>query len=529
MEIEAENIARNDNNLPRETLLKTLQEKSQQLDAQEKQINTQAKQIKTLTQQLNWFEEQLKLLKSKCFATSSEKQSVFQVQLFDEDEATVQEDAGDAHKETITYTRKKPNRSNKYLDTSHLPREKKYHDLREEEKQCACGQSMKAFGEESREEIIYIPATLKVVEHIRLKYSCQHCEKVKMPKAIALPLAKSKASASLITEIILNKYSYHLPFYRQSKMLARHQLKMPDNTLAGWVMGAAEQLAPLGDAFWQQLALVNLLQVDETPVKVLKPEKKAYMWLYHCYLPGKKFVIFDFSLRRSSAVVNERLKNFSGLLQTDGYAGYNTQRDREDIISFGCWDHARRKFADVVKACGNNKSGKAGKMLEKIAKLYDIEKQIKSLSFDQRKRIRQRESKSKLESIYCFLTKINAPPKSLLSIAVTYCKNQWNDLKRYIDYGEAEISNCWIENQVRPFAVGRRNWLFVGNEKSASKAALLYSLLQSCELNDVDPRAYVEYVLSQVHRMRRKEVDPAKLLPHTIDRSLLNNSKQSNM
>ena len=200
---------------------------------------------------------------------------------------------------------------------------------------------------------------------------------------------------------------------------------------------------------------------------------------------------------------------------------YGEQRRREGIISLGCWDHARRKFADVVKVCGKNKSGKAGQMLEKIAKLYEIEAEIKDLPFDKRKAIRQTKSRPKLAAIKSFVYKINAPPKSLLGKAVTYCKNQWETLIRYIDHGEAQISNCWVENQVRPFALGRRNWLFVGNEHAAKKAALLYSLIQSCMLNDMDPRAYLEYVLNQVHRMRRKEVDPATLLPHTINRALL--------
>jgi len=501
--------------LPASAINKIIQDKDHQLLDKDNQI-------KSLSKKVNWLEEQFKLLKHKQYAKSSEQHATLQMELFDEDDEVVQVDNDeDQQKETITYTRKTPNRKNKNIDTRHLPREKHYIDLSEEEKKCACGGCLEKFGEESKEELVFIPATLKVIEHIRFKYTCRQCETVKMPSAIELPLSKSKAGACLLAEVILNKFRYHLPYYRQTKMLATHDITIPDNTLGGWAMRSAEQLVPLGDALWQQLITVGVLQADETPVKVLKPEKKGYMWLYHCYLPGKRFVLFDFNLSRAAAVVNERLKDFKGLLQTDGYSGYNEQRRRKDIISLGCWDHARRKFVDVVKACGNNKSGKAGKILEKIAKLYEIEKEIKHLTFEERKSIRQEKSKPKLESIYQFLYKINAPPKSLLGVAVTYAKNQWSELIRYVDYGEAQISNSWIENQVRPFAVGKRNWLFVGNEKSASKAALLYSLIQSCELNDIDPRAYLEYVLNQVHHMRRREVDPATLLPNTIDRKLL--------
>ena len=327
-----------------------------------------------------------------------------------------------------------------------------------------------------------------------------------------------------MSEILIGKYYYHLPFYRQSKLFKNLGLELPDNTIAGWAMQSAEQLEPLGIALWRELGHIRALQADETRVKILEPDKKGYMFLYHSYLPDKRFVIFDFNLSRAGEIINERLKDFTGLLQTDGYSGYNTQRDREDVITFGCWDHARRKYTDVIKGCGNNKSGKAGQMLKKIAELYKVEAEIKDKSFSARKTARQERSTKILKVIKSFVDKINAPPNSLLGKAVTYTKNQWTELTRYVEHGEAQISNCWVENLVRPFAVGRRNWLFMGNEQSAQKAALIYSLIQSALLNDLDPRAYLEYVLNQVHRMRRREVDPATLLPHTIDRSLLEKS-----
>ncbi len=162
-------------------------------------------------------------------------------------------------------------------------------------------------------------------------------------------------------------------------------------------------------------------------------------------------------------------------------------------------------------------------MLKKIAMLYKIEEDIKELPTEERKVIRREKSLPQLNGIHAFLYEINAPPKSLLGAAVTYCKNQWDNLIRYVEYGEAQLSNCWIENQVRPFAVGKRNWLFVGNELSAKRGALLYSLIQTCILNQMNPRSYLEYVLKQVHRIRRKEIDPAMLLPHRIDKNLLLN------
>ena len=488
-------------------------------------LSEKDEKLNALTAKVNWFEEQFKLLKHQRFARSSEKLDVLQPSLFDENEEEVQAEPGDNKTEEITYSRKKSNRNTKNLDTSALPREKHVIDLSDSEKQCPCGAAMQPMGEESKEELVYIPAKLKVIEHIRLKYACRKCETVATPPAVELPLSKSKAGASLLTEIILNKYAYHLPLYRQSKMLATLNLTIPDNTMGGWIMKVAEGLESLNHAMWQQLNTVNVLQADETPVKVLDPNKKAYIWLYHCTLPDKRFVLFDFSLSRSASVVNDRLKDYQGILQTDGYTGYNTQRRREDIISLGCWDHARRKFTDVVKATSSKKPGKAGLMLEKIAKLYEIERKMKTLSYPERKAIRQKEAKPKLDSLYELLHKINAPPKSLLGAAVTYCKNQWADLIRYIDHGEAQISNCLIENQVRPFAIGKKNWMFIGNETAGQRAALLYSLIQSCELNQIDPRQYLEYVINHIHKLRKKEIDPVTLLPNTIDKTLLETKK----
>ncbi len=329
------------------------------------------------------------------------------------------------------------------------------------------------------------------------------------------------ATSGFITDVIIKKYEHHLPLYRQSKILLQAGLEIPDNTLGNWVMGSAEVLTPLGEALQQQFLKIGILQADETTVKVLKPDKEGYLWAYHSCEPNNRFIFFEFSLTRSGDNVNRRLKDYKGLLQTDGYSGYNEQRKKSEVINFGCWDHARRKFVEVIKVNGNNKAGKAGELLGIIDKLYEVEREAKDQSFIKRKSIRQEKSKPLLELIYLKLQKINAPPQSALGKAVQYALNQWPYLSNYIDYGEIEISNCWIKNQIRPFALGRKNWLFVGNELSANKSALLYSLIQTCKLNQIDPRNYLIYVLNQVHKMRCKEIEPEILLPQFINRKLL--------
>lgn len=485
--------------------------------------------ISELEKELHWFKEQFKLAQARKFGRSSESAQNLQIQLeivFNEEPASeISSGATDENSkeetQTVTYTRRKKKSRGRLLDTSKLARETKLHDLSDEEKTCACGCQLEKIGEDISEQIDYVPEQLKVIEHVRPKYTCRQCETIKSKEKTEGPLPKCMATAGLITEVIIKKYDHHLPLYRQSKIFAGQGLEIPDNTLGNWVMGAAEALSPLKEAAWGQLQTVKTLQADETPVTVLKPHKQGYMWAYHSCDKNQRFILFEFTLTRAGEHPQKRLVGYQGNLQTDGYSGYNTLRNRPDIVPFGCWDHGRRKFVDVVKINGNNKAGKAGEMLALIAKLYEVEAEAKGLSHEERKALRQKKSKPVLDLIYARLQKINAPPKSALGTAVQYCLNQWEQLCRYVDYGEVEISNCWTENLIRPFALGRRNWLFVGNEASANKSAFLYSLIQSCKLNNIDPRRYLIYVLNKVHAMRRKEIDPVTLLPQFIDKNLL--------
>ena len=245
------------------------------------------------------------------------------------------------------------------------------------------------------------------------------------------------------------------------------------------------------------------------------------MWGYHSLEPDNQFVLFEYNRSRSGKTASDNLERYRGILQTDGYGGYNSLRARDDIISLGCWAHCRRKFTDVVKI--SSKSGKAHEVVKWIGKLYQIESEAreKNLSFDARKELRQSQAPPILRKIQEVITKSIPPPKSALGKAITYALNQWGDLTRYVDHGEGEIDNNLMENQIRPFAIGRKNWLFLGNERSAKIAAFFYSLIQTCRINDIDARKYLIHVLTQAAGMRRGEVDPKNLLPQFIDRSLL--------
>jgi len=487
------------------------------------EIEALKEQNKKLSDKIIWFEEQIKLSRHRKFGKQSEQTQII-LPLFDEnesDEVTETIEPINAEKIRVTYEREKKKKVNgRNIDTTNLPREQIIHDLSEEEKQCQCGNHLTKIGEDKSEQLELIPAQIKVIEHVTPKYTCRSCETIKAAKKPEAPIQKCMAAASLIVDVIIKKYDHHLPLYRQSKILLQSGIDIPDNTLGNWVMGAADILFPLEKAFWEQLIQSRYLQADETTVKILKPDKKGYMWAYQSLDPKNKFILFEFNVTRAGSVPENRLKDFSGILQTDGYAGYERLGKQKNIIHIGCWDHARRKFTDAIKVSAN-KTGIANNFLMLINLLYDIEREIKESTDEIRFETRQKKSKPILSKIFSLVKTIKTLPKSTLGTAITYLKNNEKYLRKYIEHGNVKISNILTENQIRPFAIGRKNWLFVGNEESANKSALLYSIVQSCKINNIDFRKYLIYILNSAHAMRRGDVDAKSLLPQFINPEIL--------
>lgn len=506
------------------TLLKTQENihNAHELISQlQSQVEKKQQEINSLQKQVDWFKQQFKLASQRQFGKSSETSVSINLTLFDEampKQAALGDEPEDK-KQTITYTRKKKSKG-RQIDVSRFPKKQKIYDLNEDEKICGCGQSLVQAGSDTSIQVDHIPETFQVIEHVSLKYCCRQCETIKSAKKPETAIPKCMATPGFIAEVISKKYEYHLPLYRQSKMFAQLGADIPDNTLGNWVMSAAEALEPLGEAARLQIHKVNLLQADETKVQTIKPNKEGYFWGYHSCDPGNRFIIFEYSPSRGAHVPNQILEGFTGKLQTDGYSGYNDLRAKPTVINFGCWDHCRRKFTDVVKVADKDKKGKAAELLSLINQLYDVEREAKDFTVSDRKTYRQEKSKPILDLIHEDIARIHAPPKSLLGVAMTYITNQWPYLTEYINHGEVPISNCWIENQIRPFALGRKNWLFTGTSESAKKAALLYSLIQTCKMNGIQPRVYLEYVLNQAHMMRREKVSATMLLPQFIDKSI---------
>lgn len=476
--------------------------KIQSLDA--KVLNLEAEIVR--------LKEQLKLMQHRQFGKKSE---------INIGETII--DANDGLLQTVSgYTRKKGIKSRgRLIDTSQLPRHQFYHDLPEDHKKCrVCQHDLERIGQEISEQLEVLPLKLYVAEHIRYKYACRCCQTLLMAPKPKAPIPKALAGGSLITEIIINKYQSHLPLYRQSKILASYNALIPDNTLGQWVSQAGSGLMPVYEAYWKAVLEASYIQVDETPVKVLKPEKKGYLWTYFASHVGKGLVVFELSLTRSSAIPEKRLADFEGLLQTDGYAGYNNLRQQQRIVGFGCMTHARRKFDEVLKIT-KNEEGIAYEVIQRLKPVYALEAKMRKmkLGFHTRKRLRQKQSWPLLKDLHSWLKQnvAKVPDNSKLAGAINYMLNQWIYLIRYLRHGSVEIDTNWVENQERPVALGRRNWLFFGHEGSGMIHALWYSFVLSAIINGLNPRVYVHFLLTKMHDIRLKTINPATLLPHTID------------
>lgn len=430
------------------------------------------------------------------------------------------------------HVRRVPPRGKRQLDTHSVPQYTWIHDISDAEKICpACGRALHCMGQETSEQLEVIPAQYCRVKHIRLKYGCRPCASIITASKTPAPLPKAIAGASLLTDVALNKYQYHLPLYRQSKIMQSYGITLSDKTLANWLFSAGEALLKVEEAIWNIIVKNRYLQVDETPVKVLSTNRKGYVWTYFASpvnkelatpagATGKGLVAFEFSLTRESAVVNERLKTFNGLLQTDGYPGYEALRQRKGIAGFGCLSHARRKFAEVVKI-SSDRQGIAAEMITRLKPLYALEARLREAGAGHRtrKRLRQKTARPLLKEIHTWLhsLKNRVLPKSKLGRAIDYTLKQWPYLIAYLQHGLAEIDTNMVENKIRNIATGRKNWMFIGNEGCGRIHALWYTLIISSLMNDLNPRVYIHYLLTKVHALRRGEMDPMTLLPDRID------------
>lgn len=467
-------------------------------------------------------QEQLNLALARRYAASSEKLSPDQIRLFDEAEVEVQEEL--AEDETVTvpeHSRKKRGRK-KLPDT--LPRVDVVHELSAEEQVCPHdGAALTEIGEVVSEQLDIVPAKIQVIRHIRKQYACKCGQCIKTAALPPQPIPKSLASPGLLAHITVSKYQDALPLYRQETILRRIGVELPRATLASWMIKAGALIQPLINLLRDRLLTYDIVQMDETPVQVLKePDKRAqsksYLWLQRGGPPDQPVVLYDYDPGRGASVPLRLLEGFRGYLQTDGYSGYNATVASNGLVHVGCMAHARRKFSDAVKVQGKNKkSGKAQHGLALIQKLYRIEKQARELTSLERFEYRQQHAKPILERLRSWLDDSlpKVLPGSTAGKALNYLHNEWDKLMHYLDDGRLEIDNNLAENAIRPFVVGRKNWLFSASVAGVRSSANLYSLIETTKANGLEPYAYLRYLFAELPRAETVEAIEA-LLPGNV-------------
>ena len=378
-----------------------------------------------------------------------------------------------------------------------------------------CGCSLKRIGEDVSEKLDYTPGLFTVERHIRGKWACAKCQTLIQAPVPAQIIDKGIPTAGLLAQVLVAKYSDHLPLYRQETIFARAGMALPRSTLSAWVGVCGVQLQPLVDALKDTMLGHAVLHADETPVAMLKPGNKkthrAYLW---AYAPGAfediKAVVYDFCESRAGEHARAFLGNWKGALVCDDFSGYKAGF-ANGITEAGCMAHARRKFFDLHVS---NKSQIAEQALQYISQLYDVEREVKSLPADERRRIRQTKSRPLADAMHAWmqLQRQKITDGSATAKALDYSLRRWGALTRFLDDGQLPIDNNWIENQIRPIAIGRNNWLFAGSLRAGQWAAAVMSLIQSAKLNGHDPYAYLKDVLTRLPTHLNSRID--ELLPH---------------
>jgi len=413
--------------------------------------------------------------------------------------------------EEVTYKRKKKSKGKKAVRVplpSHLPREK--YILEPTDKK----DGDQKIGETVTEILEYQEAKLYVKSYHRPKYVTPNKDGVKVAELPSLPIPRGNAGPGLLAFLSISKFIDHLPFYRQRQILKRYGLDIAESTINDWFSATCRLLEPLYDKLHYSVLDTDYLMADETPISVLTAAKpgsthKGYHWVY--YSPLNKLVYFDYRRGRGRDGPEEILRNYNGTLQTDGYIAYDSFGKKANMILLACMAHARRKFEHGLE----NDPERAGYVLKQMQALYKIERTAREeqMSFADRKALRQKESAPILNELHNYLkTQLREVlPKSTMGKAIAYTLNLWPRLERYVEDGRYEIDNNLIENSIRPVALGRKNYLFAGSHEGAHRAAMIYSFVGSCKMNNIDPSLWLKDVLSRISDHKANKLD--ELLP----------------
>ena len=480
--------------------MKTAQQLQQEVIDLKAEIQQNKNYIKSL-------EAALIDLKKNRFGTSSEKQNNAQIPLFNE-----AEELTSAKPKSKARGKKKKVGKRKPLPAQ-LERVEKVHDITSDQKVCPNdGEKLKHIGQDTSEQLLYIPASFKVIKHKRYKYVCPKCNKhIITADKPNDPIPKSIATPELLSYITISKYADGLPLYRLNGMFKRLNIQISRTNLASWMIKCGSLVQPLMNMLEDKLLDQSCVHIDETTVQVLnEPDKKASTKSYFWVRRAANIILFHYSSSRSATVAKKLLNDYQGTIMTDGYVGYDQLTNNR----LGCWAHARRYFIKVLDQAEHKG---AQDMVNLIGELYQIEKQIKDHKPDKRKQIRKDESKAVLEKIKTLKDQSlqTCTPTSTFGKALGYLHNQWPKLIGYIEDGSYPIDNNPAENAIRPFVIGRKNWLFANSTQGAKASANLYGLIETAKAHNLNPDTYLTQVYRQLPNCKTVEQIEA-LLPWNI-------------
>ena len=475
-----------------------------------------------LLAKLKWFEEQILLGRNNRFGMSVDKvQYIGQLDIssitdepnvFNEAEVTANIAEKEPEIEEITYKRRKKSGS-RQEKFENIPAETIEYTLEGKDLECPqCGGERHVMGQEVTSELVVIPAQLKVINHVRHKYGCRDCEKNEITTPIDVaPMPKralpgSPASASAIAYIMTLKFVDSMPLYRQEKHFERLGISFSRQTMSNWMLMASEKwLKILYERMKEHLLSKDILHADETRLQVLREpertaEKQSYMWLYRTGRDGPPIILFEYQTTRSGKHPKKFLADFKGYLHVDGYGGYECLTN---VILCACWAHSRRKFCDALKILPVGKRDAdvaSNKGLEFCNKLFEIEKILKDEPPEKRYLARIEKSKPVLDEFREWLNyhSARALPKSTFGKAVKYCRNQWHKLTAFLKDGRLEIDNNRSERSIKPFVIGRKNFLFCNTPRGANASATIYSIVETAKENGLNPFQYLKYLFEKM-------------------------------
>ena len=502
------------------------EDRTPSLEAQNTQLRAD---IISRDQRIRLLEEALRLLRANTYGPSRERLKVAsgQAELFNEIEASLDivEAVGLEPELKATPMREPKSIAGKPGRTklaSHLPRVEVRHELSVAERQCACGTLLAEIGSQISEQLDYVPAKVQVLRHIRVKYACPGCQQC--VRSAALPehiLPKTNASPGLLAHLVTSKYVDSLPLYRQEAMFERYGVNLPRATQAAWMIGLTVPLTPILNLMAERLRESGYIRMDETRVQVLNSDKAPsdlhWMWIRVAGPKHRRIILFDYDPSRSGAVADGLIEGCTGYLQSDGYAAYEGASSRAGLIHVGCMAHCRRRFFEAIKALPAQErklATPAHEAVSRIDALYLIETEIKHLNDEERTRIRQKEALPLLRSLHEWASarQHETLPSGKLGKALAYLLTQWHKLVRYIEDPRLAIDTNLAENWIRPFALGRRNWLFASTVRGAKASAALYSIVSTARANDLEPYAYLQRLFAELPKAKTVE-DFEALLP----------------